>query len=346
MKAVGLYQYLPVSEPECLMDVTVAKPTATGRDLLVKVKAISVNPVDTKVRMRGPQDIQESVPKILGWDAAGIVEATDAEASLFTVGDEVYYAGSITRPGCNSEYHLVDERIVGKKPSSLSFEEAAALPLTAITAWESLFERMHIQPEATTGNAARTILIIGGAGGVGSIAIQLAKYMAGLQVIATASRTETRAWCQRMGADHCINHYKPFKDELTQIGIPEVDYIFCCQGTESHFQTMAEMIKPQGKICAIVAAKDNQPLNLNILQRKSVIFAWEYMFTKSMYNTPDLQSQHDLLNHVSALLDQHILKTTMRAMLGRINAANVREAHRRLESGTTIGKLVLSGFEH
>jgi len=343
MKAVGLYKYLPVSDPECLVDVTVDKPEAQEKDLLVKVKAISVNPVDTKVRIRGPKDIQEPEPKILGWDVAGIVEEVGEETSLFNVGDEVYYSGSITRPGCNSEYHLVDERIVGKKPQSLSFEEAAALPLTTITAWEALFERLNIQPQPTT-NAGKSVLIIGGAGGVGSIAIQLAKHVAGLEVIATASRKESIAWCQKMGADHCINHYNPFKNELEKIGIQEVDYIFCCNSTEMHFQNMADVIKPQGKICMIVETKEQQPLNINIFQSKSVILAWELMFTKSMYHTPDMQSQYDLLNQVSELVDKNVLKTTLREVLGSINAANLREAHRRIESGRMIGKLVLSGI--
>ena len=345
MKAVGLYRYLPVNDPECLVDVKVDKPRATGKDILVKVKAVSVNPVDTKIRIRGPKDAQEPDPKILGWDVAGIVEEAGDETSLFKVGDEVYYSGSIIRPGCNSEYHLVDERIVGKKPQSLSFEEAAALPLTTITAWEALFERLNVQPQATAENAASKVLIISGAGGVGSIAIQLAKQVAGLGVIATASREESIGWCQKMGADHCINHYNPFKDELEKIGVQEVDYILCFNSTEMHIQNMADVIKPQGKICTIVETKNNQPLNMNIFQRKSVTFAWELMFTKSMFHTPDMQTQHDLLNQVSELIDQHVLKTTLCDVLGSVNATNLKEAHRRIETGRTVGKLVLSGIE-
>ncbi len=345
MKAVGLYRYLPLNDPECLVDVHVDKPQAAGKDILVKVNAVSVNPVDTKIRIRGPKDVQESEPKILGWDVAGIVEAAGDETSLFKVGDEVYYSGSIIRPGCNSEYHLVDERIVGKKPQSLSFEQAAALPLTSITAWEALFERLHVQPQATAENAAGKVLVIGGAGGVGSIAIQLAKQVAGLEVIATASREESIAWCHKMGADHCINHYNPFKDELEKIGVQEVDYILCFNSTEMHIQNMADVIKPQGKICTIVETDNNQPLNMNIFQGKSVTFAWELMFTKSLFHTPDMQTQHDLLNQVSELIDQDVLKTTLRDVLGSVNAANLKEAHRRIETGRTVGKLVLSGIE-
>ncbi|MCP4397232.1 MAG: zinc-binding alcohol dehydrogenase family protein [bacterium] len=344
MKAVGLYQYLPLSEPASLVEVQIEKPEAAGKDLLVKVKAISVNPVDTKIRVRGPKDVREPELKILGWDVAGVVEAAGDECSLFKIGDEVYYSGSITRPGCDSEYHLVDERIVGKKPKSLSFEEAAALPLTTITAWEALFERLNISTQATD-NAGKSVLIIGGAGGVGSIATQLAKQVAGLQVIATASREESIAWCKKMGADYCINHYNPFKDELEKLGIQEVDYILCFNSTEMHIQNMADAIKPQGGICTIVETKDNQPVNINLFQGKSVIFAWELMFTKSIYQTPDMQSQHDLLDRVSELLDQKILKTTLTEVVGSINATNLKEAHRKIETGRAVGKLVLSGFD-
>ncbi len=345
MKAVGLYKYLPVTDAECLVNVDVNMPGATGKDLVVHVKAVSVNPVDTKVRMRGPKDRLEPEPKILGWDVAGIVEEAGDGTSLFNVGDEVYYSGSIVRPGCNSEYHVVDERIVGRKPHNLSFEEAAALPLTTITAWEALFERLNIHPHRPSADTTSTVLIIGGAGGVGSIAIQLAKQVAGLEVIATASRKESIEWCHNMGADHCINHYNPFKDELKGIGVAEVDYIFCCNSTEMHLHNMADVIKPQGGICTIVETKDKQPLDMNIFQGKSVTFAWELMFTKSMYQTPDMQSQHELLNQVAELIDQNILKTTLCEVVGSLDAATLREAHRRVETGRTVGKLVLSGIE-
>jgi zinc-binding alcohol dehydrogenase family protein len=281
----------------------------------------------------------------LGWDVAGIVAETGAETSLFKVGDAVYYAGSIARPGCNSEYHLVDERIVGRKPRNLSYEEAAALPLTTITAWEAIFERLAIPPRDPTAHVPRSVLIIGGAGGVGSIAIQLAKQVADLNVIATASRPESIAWCQNMGADACINHFHPLRAELEHIGVQEVEYILCFNNTAVHIQNMAEVIAPQGKICLIVETNDQQPVNINLFQRKSVTLAWELMFTKSLYHTPDMQTQHDLLNRVAELIEQGTLKTTLAEVLGRLNAQNLREAHRRIETGQTIGKLVLSGIE-
>jgi zinc-binding alcohol dehydrogenase family protein len=315
-------------------------PTPELRDLLVRVKAISVNPIDYKVRS-SPQ--RQHPSGILGWDAAGIVEAVGAEVTLFKVGDEVYYAGSVIRAGCNSEYHLVDERIVGKKPTSLSFAEAAALPLTTITAWEALFERLGIEPEKTPENRSSTVLIIGGAGGVGSIAIQLAKQVAGLRVIATASRAESIAWCQKMGADETINHHQPFKSALAAIDIEHVDYILCLNDTAQHLPNMADVIKPQGKICSIVST--NSSFDLNPFFSKSITFVWEMMFTKSMFGTDDMQSQHDLLNQVSTLIDRGILKTTITKNLGVLNSTNLEIAHKLLESGKSIGKIVLDGIE-
>ncbi len=341
MKAVGLYRYLPTSDPECFVDVEVPKPVPSGRDLLVAVKAVSVNPVDTKVR--APKDKVEQEPRILGWDAAGVVEAVGDQASLFKVGDEVYYAGVITRPGCNSEYHLVDERIVGPKPRKLSYEEAAALPLTAITGWESLFDRLGIEPEETA-NRGRTALIIGGAGGVGSITTQIAKRVAGLRVVATASREESAEWCRSMGADEIVNHNNPLRDELKSIGIDEVDYVLCFNSTEKHIQNMADVIKPQGRICAIVGTKGNQPIDMNVFQSKSVAFCWELMFTRPMFDTPDVQAQHDLLAVVARMVDEGTLRTTMTEHHGPLNAANLRAAHARIETGHMIGKAVLSGI--
>lgn len=315
-------------------------PTPEPRDLLVRVKAISVNPIDYKVRS-SPQRQNQS--RILGWDAAGIVEAVGKEVTLFKVGDEVYYAGSVIRAGCNSEYHLVDERIVGKKPTSLSFAEAAALPLTTITAWEALFERLGIEPEKTPENRSSTILIIGGAGGVGSIAIQLAKQVAGLRVIATASRAESIAWCKKMGADYTINHHQSFKSELAVIDINHVDYILCLNDTAQHLPNMVDVIKPQGKICSIVST--NSPFDLNPFFAKSITFVWELMFTKSRFGTDDMQSQHDLLNQVATLIDRGIVKTTITEKLGVLNSTNLETAHKLLESGKTIGKIVLDGIE-
>jgi zinc-binding alcohol dehydrogenase family protein len=338
MKAIGIYQYQPASDPDCFAEIDLEKPQPSDRDLLVKVKAVSLNPVDYKIR----QSVKEKrvTPRILGWDAAGIVEQVGDRVSLFKPGDEVYYAGSITRPGSNSEYQLVDERIVGKKPATLSFPEAAALPLTTITAWEALFERLGIEPHQTPKNQASKVLIIGGAGGVGSIAIQLASQVAGLQVIATASRKESIDWCFKMGSNYCIDYREPFAASLETIAVEGVDYILCCNDTERHFKDMADVIKPQGKICSIVETE--HPLDLNLIKSKSVTFAWEFMFTKSMYETDDIQSQHELLNQVADLVDRGILKTTVTQNLGAINAINLARAHALLESGKTIGKLVLS----
>ena len=340
MKAIAVYQNLPTDNPHCFEEVELTKPQATGRDLLIRVKAVAVNPVDYKVRLSIKE--QPPTPKILGWDSSGIVEQVGSDVSLFKVGDEVYYAGSIMRPGCNSEYQLVDERIVGRKPSNLSFVEAAALPLTTITAWEALFERLGITPSKTADNQSSTLLIINGAGGVGSIATQLAKQVGGLRVVATASRQETITWCQNMGADEIINHHQPFSSQLKSLGIPAVDYILCLNSTDMHWQNMAEVIKPQGKICSIVG--NQAPLDLNILKSKSVTFAWEFMFTKAQYQTPDIQSQHELLNRVSELVERGMIKTTLKTNLGVLNPHNLAVAHQKLESGKAIGKFVLSGI--
>ncbi|MBD1914070.1 MULTISPECIES: zinc-binding alcohol dehydrogenase family protein [unclassified Leptolyngbya] len=340
MKALAVDPTRLTHPPDCFAEIAVEPPTLRARDLLVRVRAVSINPVDYKVRS-SIQD-KQSAPQILGWDAAGVVEQVGSQVSLFKPGDEVYYAGNITRPGSNSELHAVDERIVGRKPARLSFEQAAALPLTTITAWEGLFERMGISDQKSEINHGKHLLIIGGAGGVGSIAIQLAKQVAGLTVIATASRPETVDWCLRMGADYTINHHQSFKSELEGTGIQDVDYIFCLNDTEQHLVNMAETIKPQGKICSIVETEHS--IDMNLLKNKSVTFAWEFMFTRSIYETNDMQAQHDLLNKVSTLVDQQIIESTMTECLGSLTPENLAKAHAQLESGRTIGKLVLSGF--
>jgi NADPH2:quinone reductase len=332
MRAVGLYKYLPIEDPESLVDLEIPKPEPRGRDLLVRVRAVSVNPVDTKVR--APKDKVESEPKILGWDAAGVVEAAGEGASLFSPGDEVYYAGSIARQGCDGEYHLVDERIVGRKPRNLTFEEAAAMPLTTLTAWEALFDRMGAEP-------GRTLLVIAGAGGVGSIAIQIAKRVAGLRVIATASRPETEAWCRELGADEVIDHRVPLKEEMRRIGAGEADYILCAASTEEHLQNMVDTVRPQGKVCLIVGVKGGKPVPINPFQAKSVALCWEYMFTRAVYETPDMEAQHEILDRTAGLFEDGTLRHTLREVVGPLNAENLREAHARLESGRTIGKLVL-----
>ncbi|MGU3471848.1 zinc-binding alcohol dehydrogenase family protein [Paenibacillus sp. D51F] len=338
MKAVGLTRYLPIENPESLVDVVVEKPRAAGRDILVKVIAISVNPVDTKVR--APKDRVEEVPKILGWDVAGIVEEAGPDCSLFRPGDEVFYAGSIARQGGNSEYHLVDERIVGRKPTSLNFAEAAALPLTSITAWEALFTRMSISQDSGA-NEEKSLLIIGAAGGVGSIAIQLAK-QAGLIVIGTASRPETVDWVKSMGADYTINHHDPLLPQLEAIGFSSVPYIFCLNALEKHWAGISEAVSPQGVVCAI--DDPTSPLNLNLLKQKSATFVWEFMFTRSLYETDDMIEQHLLLNRIADAVDNQKLKTTLAEVLGPISAENLRQAHKLLESNRTIGKVVLENF--
>jgi zinc-binding alcohol dehydrogenase family protein len=338
MKAVGLYRYLPVDHPEALLDLDVPTPVPAGRDLLVEVKAISVNPVDYK--MRGPKDQVETTPRILGWDVAGVVEAVGPGGTLFRPGEAVYYAGARMRQGGNSERHLVDERIVGRKPRNLSFPEAAAMPLTTLTAWEGMFERIAIS--RTGDDARRTILVIGGAGGVGSIAIQLAKALARLTVIATASRPESEKWVRDLGADHVVDHRRELAPQLQALGIPEVDHVFCLSDIEPYVPQFASVIAPQGKICAIVGTQ--KPLALGQLMAKSVTFAWELMFTRPAYETADMIVQHAILDEAAALFEAGTLRTTMTTNLGPITAANLRRAHALLEGGRTIGKIVLEGF--
>ena len=339
MKAVGLTQYLPIEKEDSLQDLEIPKPTTIGKDLLVEVKAISVNPVDTKVR--APKDKVETEPKILGWDAAGIVVEVGTEVSDFKPGDEVYYAGDITRPGSNSEFQLIDSRIVGRKPQTLDFAEAAALPLTSITAWEALFDRLKIAKDGT--DADKSILIINGAGGVGSIAIQLAKKLAKLNVIATASRPETIAWCQKLGADHVVNHRNNLADEIKKIGYETVDYILCLNDTDGHWQAMTQAIKPQGIICSIV--ENEHPLDMTTLKSKSVSFVWEFMFTRSMYQTEDIGEQGNLLNEISQLIDKGEIISTCNDVIKPINAKNLRDVHQLLERGKAIGKIVLADWE-
>jgi len=338
MRAVGLYRYLPSDDPEALLDLNLDTPLPGDRDLLVSVHAVSVNPVDTKVRR--PRPHVETRPRILGWDVAGVVEAVGPNATLFRPGDEVYYAGSITRPGGNSEYHLVDERIVGPKPRTLDFAAAAALPLTAITAWEGLFERLGIVRDGR--DRGKRILIIGGAGGVGSIAIQLARRLVGLEVIATASRETSATWCRELGADHIIDHFGDLPAQLAATGHPLVDYIFCLQDTDRYWTAMAQMIAPQGKICSIVETR--APVDIGLLQRKSATFAYELMFTRAIFETPDMIEQHRLLSAVAELIDVGALRATASTVLRPIDAQNLRKAHAMLEGGRTVGKVVLADW--
>lgn len=337
MKAVALTRYLPISDPESLFNVELPDPTPTGRDLLVRVKAVSVNPVDTKVR--SPKDKVEPAPRVIGWDAAGVVDATGPECSLFKPGDEVFYAGDITRPGSNSELQLVDERIVGKKPKTLGWADAAALPLTSLTAYEAFHDRLGVDPNGK--HQGRTLLIIGGAGGVGSIGIQLAK-VAGLRVIATASRPESEAFCKEQGADHVIDHRKPLGEGVAALGLQTVDYIANFVDTAAYWDVMADLIRPQGLIVSIVESKT--PVNVTRLQGKSAGFVFELMFTRAMFKTEDMAEQHAILSRVAELVDEGRIKTTARANLGVINAENLRKAHAQLETGHTLGKVVLEGW--
>jgi zinc-binding alcohol dehydrogenase family protein len=332
MKAVVHTRPLPITDPAALADMELPKPAPGPHDLLVRVHAISVNPVDTKRRRDSAKT--DDKPRVLGWDAAGVVEAVGAEAKLFKPGDEVYYAGDVTRPGANSELHCVDERIVGRKPKTLDFPQAAAIPLTAITAWESFHHLMRVE-------AGKTLLLIGGAGGVGSIGIQLAK-IAGLKVIATASRPETIAWCKSLGADQTIDHRKPLPPQLAALGLKYVDYIANFSGDlDGYWDAMAEMIAPFGRMVAIVG--NQKPLNNELVRGKSVSFSWEFMFTRARFQA-DMLEQHKLLNQVADLLDAGKLKCTLKETLSPINAANLRAAHAKLEAGTMVGKLVLKGW--
>jgi zinc-binding alcohol dehydrogenase family protein len=338
MRAVGYRQSLPISAEKSLLDLELPAPKPGPRDLLVRVQAVSVNPVDTKQRMRAAPAAGEP-PRVLGWDAVGVVEGVGQDVMLFGPGDEVFYAGSIARPGSNAELHLVDERIVGRKPKSLSASESAALPLTSITAWELLFDRLGVSRDEDA--APGSLLIVGGAGGVGSILIQLARTLTGLTVIATASRPETTAWCHDLGAHHVIDHTLPLADELKRVGVPQVDAIASLTATDRHYPAYGEILKPQGKLALI---DDPATLDVVPLKRKSISVHWELMFTRPLFGTSDMIAQHQLLNEVSALVDAGILRTTLGLHLGTINAANLKQAHALIESGRAKGKVVLEGF--
>lgn len=335
MKAIGFKTSLPITEEESFVAFETAKPIPGSHDLLVKISAVSVNPVDFKIRQNSAKDTVLETPKIIGWDAVGIVEAVGENVRLFEVGDSVFYAGDITKQGSNAEYQIIDERIVGKKPTSLTIEEAAVIPLTGLTAWEILFDRIRINPEKDKG---KSILIIGGAGGVGSIAIQLAKKIAGLTVIATASRPETIDWCKQQGADFVVDH-KDLVVSVREAGFQYVDFIVDFVDTNAYWDTMVELIKPQGHIASITGSSD--PVALNKLKNKSASFSWELMYTRSMFETDDIQEQHNILNKITDLLDDGTLKTTLNETLIGLTADNFKKAHELLESGKTIGKIAI-----
>ncbi|UTH72987.1 zinc-binding alcohol dehydrogenase family protein [Chromobacterium sp. IIBBL 290-4] len=337
MKAVAYYQSLPINHPEALLDIQLPEPAIGERDLLVEVKAISVNPVDVKVRANMPPEAGQA--RVLGWDAVGVVKAVGSQVSLFQPGDRVWYAGALQRPGANSELHAVDERIVGRMPNSLDFETAAALPLTAITAWELLFDRLQVL--ANQQPSGKKLLVVGAAGGVGSILVQLARQLTGLTVIGTASRPETQAWVTELGAHHVIDHRQPLSRELKRIGIEQVDYVASLNQTDQHFAEIVESLAPQGKLALI---DDPAALDIAQLKRKSISLHWEFMYTRSMFATDDQIEQHKLLSELARLVDAGIVKSTVAERFGAINAANIKRAHALLESNTAKGKIVLSGF--
>jgi zinc-binding alcohol dehydrogenase family protein len=337
MKAVGYKKSLPIEDPEALIDFEAKKPEPRGRDIRVAVKAISANPVDYKVRKRAAPP--EGEMKILGYDAAGIVDAVGPEVTLFKPGDEVFYAGSILRQGTNSEFHLVDERIVGRKPKSLSFAHAAALPLTSITAWELLFDRLGAVPGKSVD--PRTLLITGGAGGVGSILIQIARRLTGLTVVATATRPESQKWCLDLGAHAVIDHGKPMKEQIEKLKVPPVALVASLTFTDQHYKAIADFMAPQGKFGLI---DDPPEFNVGAFKGKAISIHWESMFTRSSFQTPDMIGQHELLNDVSDLIDKGVLRTTLDQSFGTINAANLKRAHALLESGKSRGKIVLEGW--
>ena len=336
MKAIGYRTSRPSSDPEALIDLDLPIPQAKGRDLLVKVAAVSVNPVDYKVRLRTEPAVGEV--KVLGYDASGTVHSIGPDCTLFRPNDTVFYAGDINRPGTNAEYHLVDERIVGHKPASLTFAEAAALPLTAITAWELLFDRLALPVQ---GGAGASILITGAAGGVGSILIQLARHLTALTVIATASRPESVEWCRSLGAHHVIDHSGDLAAQIDRLGTAPVTYVASLTRTDQHFRALAEIVAPQGRIALI---DDPGLIDIRLLKQKSVSLHWEFMFTRPSMQTPDMIRQHELLEDVAKLVDAGLLRTTLRERIAPISAANLILAHQKIESGTSNGKIVLEGF--
>ena len=338
MRAVGYQNPGPIDDPAALTDIELPRPVPTGRDLLVEIRAISVNPVDTKVRRNARPEPGQW--KVLGWDAAGIVVEAGPEATLFKPGDAVFYAGAINRPGTNAEFHLVDERIVGTKPASVDWSEAAALPLTAITAWETLFDRFDVRRPVP--GAAPALVIIGGAGGVGSIAIQLAHTLTDLTVIATASRPETQRWVRALGADHVIDHRQPLAAQVEALGIGLPGFVFSTTNTAEHVAEIVKFIAPQGRFALI--DEPNPTLDIDPLKPKSISIHWELMFTRSLFGTADMAEQGVLLNEVSRMVDAGTLRSTHAENFGAVNAANLRRAHALIESGRSIGKITLEGF--
>lgn len=341
MKAIGLTRYLPIDDSDALLDLEMPAPAPPqAQDLLVQVHAVSINPVDTK--LRGPKPGEENPPRVLGFDAAGTVVAVGPQVTAFEIGDEVYYAGDVTRPGCNAQLQLVDERLVGRKPATLDFAEAAALPLTTLTAWELLFQRMPYQLDGRR-NVGKTLLVIGGAGGVGSMAIQLGQH-AGFTVVATASRPESAQWCLQMGASHVIDHRQPLAPQLQALDIHAVDAALNLANTDLYWQQLGELLASQGHVGLIV--EPAAPLHIgDPYKAKCIGIHWEFMFTRARFRTADMIEQHRILTRAASLIDAGELRTTLSQRLGTINAANLRQAHRQLEAGRSIGKLALEGWD-
>lgn len=335
MKAVAFTHSRPISAEDALLDVHLPAPEARQHDLLVEVKAVSVNPLDIRIRR---YDDPLGTPRVLGFDASGIVRGVGSEVRNFGIGDEVYYAGVPTRQGANAELHLVDERVVGRKPKTLSFAQAAALPLTGLTAWEMLFERFRIpRDQSSAGN----LLIIGGAGGVGSIAIQLAAELTDLTVIATASRPETAEWCTSLGAHHVIDHGRSMAAQITSLDLAPPDYIFCTTHVETHWNEMTRMLAEDGSIGII---ERGAPLNISALWEKSASIHTEYVFARGIRNTRIVSAQHRTLEAIAHLVDSGVLRTTMTDNYGSINAENLKRAHAAIETSRVRGKIVLEGF--
>jgi zinc-binding alcohol dehydrogenase family protein len=338
MKAVGYRHPQPIDHPEALVDIELPEPVARGHDILVEVRAVSVNPVDTKIRQAaGP--LGDDAYRVLGWDAAGVVRAVGEHATLFKPGDQVMYAGTLLRPGTNAELHLVDERVVGRMPANLGFEEAAALPLTSLTAWELLFDRLQVAQDKSVQSGA--LLVVGAGGGVGSVMVQLARQLTGLVVVGTASREKTQEWVRELGAHHVIDHGKPLAQQLADVGIGHARYVASLTHSDQHLPQVVEALAPQGRLGII---DDPATFDVMLLKRKSISLHWEFMYTRSMFETADMIEQHRILDRIAQLVEAGTIRTTLADRFGAINAANLRRAHALLESGKSRGKIVLSGF--
>ncbi|MCI1672995.1 MAG: zinc-binding alcohol dehydrogenase family protein [Bifidobacterium tibiigranuli] len=334
--AIGYEANLPITDPSSLVEREIELPSPRAHDLLVEVKAVSVNPADVKLRAQASAKDFPSGFRVLGFDAAGVVESVGSAVTLFNPGDEVFYAGTIDRPGTNQRLHLVDERIVGRKPASLSFADAAALPLTSITAWEVLFDRFGLTPES-----CGTLLVVGATGGVGSVMVQLAEaLLPKVSVIATASTPERAEYIRELGAEYTVNHRGDLTAQVLNIAPQGVDWLFTAH-SEHQLPLYAEIVRPFGQIAAI----DDGPRDVEPLKAKSITWHWELMFTRPVQQTPDMIAQHELLDRVADLVDEGRLRTTVTRTITPINAATLRQAHELVESGRTVGKVVVAGWE-